>query len=183
KLQAEKLLQDSGLKYSIFRPSVIFGDSNGSQEFSLQLYEDIVKPPLPAPEFLARWLPPQKAVIMSPVAIGDVVDAIIRQIEDPVGGKQIFELGGAEQLTWRQMLERIAAATGRKKLFVPVPISLMKIPAALFGRFRFFPVSLDQLRMLAEGNVVDVITLKSLINREPLRFEPENLSYLNKETV
>ena len=183
KFRAEQIVSDSGMDYSIIRPSVIVGDSGRTQEFSWQLYRDIVRPPLPAPEFVARWLPPRRDVMMSPVAIDDVVDVIVRQIENPTSDRHVFELGGPEDLSWRQMLERIAEATGHRKLFVPVPISLMKLPAAVFGRFSFFPVSTDQLSMLAEGNVVPADNLRALIGREPLRFEPANLAYLRDETV
>lgn len=178
KFRAEEIVRNSGLDYSILRPSVVFGDSEGSQEFSWQLYRDIVRPPVPAPNFLTRWLPPRQEVVMSPVAIDDVVAAIVRQLEDPFEGKQTFELGGPETLSWRTMLERVAAATKRTKLFIPAPIKLMMLPAWLLGGFSFFPVTVDQLRMLAEGNVAASDDLVSLIGRDPVPFTPENLEYL-----
>lgn len=183
KYQAEKIVENSGLEYSIFRPSVIFGDSAGSQEFSWQLYRDIVRPPIPAPEFLARWLAPRKEVLMSPVAIDDVVIALVRQIEQPLGQQVVFELGGPESLGWREIIERIADATGRRKRFVKVPIKMMMLPAMLLGRFSFFPVTGDQLRMLADGNVADSRDLFTLTRRAPTKFSAENLEYLRRETT
>ncbi len=85
---------------------------------------------------------------------------------------------GSEALTWTQMLERIAAAAGRRKWIVPMPIAVMKFGAMLFGWLPFFPVTSDQLTMLAEGNTADPDALISLIMRDPLGFTPETLSYL-----
>ena len=182
KYAAERVVRESGMEYSILRPSVIFGDSGGTQEFSSQLHRDLVRPPVPAPDFLCRWLPSRREVLMSPVAIGDVVAAVVRQIENPIQGQETFELGGPEVLSWRTMLERIATATGKTKYFVPVPIGLMMLPAWLLGRFSFFPVTVDQLRMLGEGNVAATNDLLTLIGREPTPFLPENLKYLRAES-
>ena len=183
KFRAEQVVRDSGLEYTVFRPSVIFGDSARKQEFSWQLYRDIVRPKFPAPEFLARCVPSKQEVVMSPVAVGDVVSAIVRQLEDPLEGQTVFELGGAEVLSWRTMVERIATAVEQTKSFIPIPISLVRLPAWLFGRFSFFPVTYDQLKMLSEGNVADMRDLVSLIDRDPTPFLPENLGYLRNEPV
>lgn len=182
KYRAEKVVRASGMEYTILRPSVVFGDSQGSQEFSWQLYRDIIRPPLPAPKFVARWLPPRRDVVMSPVAIQDVVTAIVRQIENPLEERTAFNLGGPEKLSWRTMLERIATATGKRKFFIPVPTKLMMAPAMLLGRFSFFPVTSDQLRMLGEGNVANPEELQLLIERDPLPFTPDTLTYLREET-
>ena len=48
KLRAEEALKESGLDWTVFRPSIIFGDSGGTQEFTHQLYSEMVKPPTPA---------------------------------------------------------------------------------------------------------------------------------------
>ena len=76
------------------------------------------------------------------------------------------------------MLERIAAAVGRKKLILPMPIGFMKLGATFLDWLPFFPVTRDQLTMLADGNTAEPDDLAALIKREPRAFSPENLSYL-----
>jgi len=76
------------------------------------------------------------------------------------------------------VLQRIAQAAGRNKWILPMPIGLMKIAATLFGWLPFFPVTRDQLTMLAEGNIGDPSELTTLIGREPRAFVPANLAYL-----
>ena len=56
----------------------------------------------------------------------------------------------------------------------------MKIGAALFDWLPFFPVTRDQLTMLAEGNTVDPDSLRDLIGRDPEPFLPKNLEYLRR---
>ncbi|MGE5154836.1 MAG: SDR family oxidoreductase, partial [Bdellovibrio bacteriovorus] len=57
KFQAEEALKASGLRWTIFRPSVIFGDPRGRMEFCSQLKRDLIDSPLPAPLFFPGWLP------------------------------------------------------------------------------------------------------------------------------
>lgn len=178
KYRAERLAHDSGLDVTTFRPSVIFGDPRGKLEIATQLYRDMVDTPLPAVGFFGGWLPRAGVVEMSPVHVEDVADAFMRALDDPrtIGGT--FVLGGPERLTWNEMIRRVAAAAGRRKWIVPMPIALMRLPALLFDRLPFFPVTRDQLTMLAEGNVAEPVQLQELIGREPRAFSAMNLTYL-----
>jgi hypothetical protein len=76
------------------------------------------------------------------------------------------------------MIRRIAAAVGKSKLIIPVPIAAMQLAAALLDRIPAFPVTRDQLTMLAENNTADPATLEQLIERPPKAFVLENLTYL-----
>ena len=76
------------------------------------------------------------------------------------------------------MIRRIAEAVGRRKWIVPMPIGLMKIAAALLDWLPFFPVTRDQLTMLAEGNTATRDDIETLIGRHATPFEPASLAYL-----
>jgi hypothetical protein len=54
----------------------------------------------------------------------------------------------------------------------------MRIGATLFDWLPFFPVTRDQLTMLAQGNVADPGELRMLIGRDPAGFTAANLGYL-----
>ena len=177
KFRAEQAALSSGLDVTIFRPSVIFGDPSGREEFASQLYRQMISPPLPAIG-LHSGNGAGNTVQLSPVHVQDVAAAFVAALEDPSTFGQTYELGRPEILSWEQILERIADATGRNKWIIPVPIGLMKIPAALLDWLPFFPVTLDQLKMLEEGNTADPGQLTALIGREPRAFVGENLAYL-----
>ena len=116
---------------------------------------------------------------MSPVHVKNVARAFITSLTDASTIGEIYSLGGPEILSWTEMLRRIAAATGRKKWILPMPIKVMKLAAALFGWLPFFPVTRDQLTMLAEGNTADPAVIESLIGTAPFAFDAEHLDYLN----
>ncbi len=179
KFRAEKFVQQSGLEWTIFRPSVIFGDSNGLQEITNQLYRELVKPPIPAVAFHTGWSPKGNGVVMSPVHIQDVADAFIGSLSDADTIGKTYVLGGPDVLTWEEMVQRVATAVGRRKWMLPMPVGLMRFGATLFDWLPFFPATRDQLTMLAEGNVADSADLETLINRAPTAFVPGNLSYLS----
>lgn len=179
KFRAEELLRDSDLDWTIFQPSVIFGDSSGMQEISHQLHVEIVRPPIPAPAFRSSWSKDGNNVVMSPVSVTDVADAFTNALsnDDTIG--RTIVLGGPEVLSWEDMILRVAEAAGRKKKLLPVHIGLMKIAARLFDWIPAFPATKDQLTMLSEGNAADPEALESLIDRPPKSFSSENMTYLD----
>jgi nucleoside-diphosphate-sugar epimerase len=173
KYRAEEFARRSGLDVTVFRPSVIFGDPRGTMEFATQLFREMVRPPVPSVNFVTGG-----GIVMSPIHVEDVASAFVAALEKEECIGKTYVLGGPESLCWKEMVSRIAAAVGRKKCFLPMPIGLMRIGATLFDWLPFFPVTRDQLTMLQEGNVADPAIVKNLIGREPAAFSAENLRYL-----
>lgn len=177
KFNAEQAAANSGLDVTIFRPSVMFGDPHGRMEFATQLFQDMVLPPLPAINFVRGWTP-SAPVIMSPVHVQDVADAFATALRDSDTVGKTIELAGPERLSWKQMVERVAETASRRKVMVPMPTGLMKIAAFALDWWSKFPVTVDQLTMLEQGNVADPEALTRLIRRAPKSFDVTNLGYL-----
>lgn len=178
KYRAEEFALQSGLDVTVMRPSVIFGDPRGTMEFATQLFQEMVRPPIPAVGFFTGRDPEKGAVVMSPVHIDDVASAFVAALENEETIGQTYCLGGPEVLTWKEMIRRIAAATGRKKWILPMPTWVMRVGATLFDWLPFFPVTRGQLTMLEEGNIADPDILRALIGRVPRGFTVDALSYL-----
>lgn len=178
KYRAERHLAASNLAATVFRPSVVFGNPRGRMEFCTQLRDQMVRPPLPAPAFYRGLSPRRGSFSMSPVFVGDVARAFVRALEAEETVGQTLPLGGPETLRWREIIRRIAVATGRRKLIVPVPVLPVRCAAALFDRFAFFPVTRDQLTMLMEGNTVSSQRAFELLHISPAAFSVEQLAYL-----
>ncbi len=178
KRRAERHVADSGMAVTVFRPSVVFGDPRGRMEFATQLHRDMVDVPYPAVGFFTGRSPQKGSVLMSPVHVEDVAAAFSKALADDTTIGKTFNLGGPEVLSWTEMIRRIATAVDRSKWILPYPISLMKILAALFDWLPFFPVTRDQLTMLAEGNMASPADLESLIGRPATPFESARLDYL-----
>jgi len=178
KFRAEEAVRRSGLAWTIFRPSVIFGDPRGQMEFATQLYQDMIAPPIPAVGFFKGLSPSKGALLMSPVHVTDVATAFVRAVDDDSLTGQLIELGGPEVLSWTNILARIAEASGKKKWILPMPVGLMQVAAFLLDWAPVFPVTRDQLTMLAEGNTVEQDVLPGLTGRSPTPFTAEHLRYL-----
>ena len=179
KFRAEQYLASSGLDWTVFRPSVVFGDPRGLQEFCSQLRDEMIVPPLPAPLFHeGLWPGGAGRFRMSPVAVEDVAAAFAGSLDEPASVRRIFPLGGPDALEWREIIAIIAAACGKKKRTVPAPVGVMRAAASLLDSFDWFPVTREQLQMLMEGNACDGREAWRLFGIEPKRFSIENLGYL-----
>jgi uncharacterized protein YbjT (DUF2867 family) len=180
KYNAEAHLQATDLDWTIFRPSVLFGDPRGLMEFATQLSAEIIDSPLPAPLFYSGLLPLDAGGFsMSPVHVTDVATAFVKALQDPQTIGQIYHLGGPESITWRKILSRLAVARGRKKSMLPAPALGVMAAAVLLDRFEAFPITRDQVRMLLEGNACPVDDLVKL-GIDPQHFSAETLHYLNE---
>ncbi|MEQ8204959.1 MAG: NAD(P)H-binding protein [Woeseia sp.] len=155
KYAAEQYLAESDLRGTVFRPSVIYGDPRGCMEFCTQLRDQMIRPPLPAPVFFRGLSPARGGFSLTPVHVEDVASAFVASLQSPASVGQIFPLGGNETLSWPAILRRIANASGKRKILLPVPAVFVRLACVLLDRFSWFPITRDQLDMLLEGNVVE----------------------------
>lgn len=94
---------------------------------------------------------------VQPVYVADVAKAIRLCVENPVTRGNVYELGGPEVYSWRQVLAYILAQTGHHRL-LPLPFAL----ARTMGFFtEYLPVpsllklTRDQVRLLQYDNTVE----------------------------
>ena len=181
KWMSEQYLKNTDLEWTIFRPSLIFGDPRGHNrpEFCTQLKKDLINLPFPAPLFHEGLLPFNAgSFTMSPIHVKTVADIFVSSIDKDNHYSETIELGGETELTWKEIIKIISNACGKKKWVLPAPVIAVKTVAAIFDRFSWFPVTKDQLTMLVEGNTCDSTNYFSDNNLKPLQFNIENLSYL-----
>jgi len=165
KFRAEAAVKASGLPYTIFRPSVIFGKGDGF----ITVLAGVVKgfPIIPVVG--------SGRSKFQPVQLDDVADAFAYAVAHPSeAAGQTYELGGAKPYTYEQMLDVIAAELGKKKPKIHMPVGLMKpvvqlstpLPKALRP-----PVTMEQLKMLALDNSTESSATERLIGRPPVALE------------
>ena len=182
KWQADEALKESGLNWTIFRPSLIFGDPGGEgrPEFCTQIRDDMLSLPFPAPLFYNGLLPFNAGSFsMSPIHVKNVAEFFVKSIKLKVCEKNIFDLGGPEALTWKEIIHQIALASGKRTWKIPAPVVVIKIAASILDRFKWFPVTRDQLTMLMEGNTVSTNYFDDF-SINPRKFSMENLEYLKE---
>ncbi len=182
KFLAEQVLKNTALDWTIFRPSLIFGDPRGGgrPEFCSQLKKDMLSMPIPAPLFFEGLIPKNAGEFsMSPIHAADVAKCFAKSIDQEASIGKTFELGGEATFTWKALIDMIAAAYGKKKWKIPAPAIGVKMAAAILDRFDWFPISRDQLTMLLEGNTCSGSKAFQNFNIDPIPFSAENLEYLN----
>lgn len=179
KYLAEQYLATTGLDWTVFRPSVLFGEPRGREEFATRLLHEIVQSPLPAPLFYKGLLPFNAGGFrLSPVHVQDVATVFVRALEMPETVGRTYTLCGPSALTWRDIIRLIADAAGTTKLALPAPVLPLKALALLFDRCEWFPVTREQLGMLLEGNTCDGADGFSDFGLLPVAFEAASLAYL-----
>ena len=180
KYKSEQHLMSSKMQWTIFRPSVIFGNPNEKMEFCTQVKRDMVRFPLPLPMFFSGINIFSAGLFrVSPIHVKNVAQFFVKAIDKEDSNQEIYELGGTTSYSWREMLQIISDACGKRKWSVPVPIGAVKLAALVFDRFNWFPVTRDQLTMLAQGNVCESGKYYSDFNVDEITFDIENLGYLS----
>ena len=181
KYYGEQELINSSLNWTIFRPSLIFGDSNGKDEFCEQLKNDMLSLPLPAPLFHKGLLPFNAGKFkMSPIHVKNVASFFVKSINMENAIHKTYKLGGPNEYTWKEIINIISQSYGKNKWTLPAPIIPIKFMAFFLERFKWFPVTRGQLTMLLEGNTCDSKKIFKEFNIEPIKFTKEALEYLKK---
>ncbi|NGZ28014.1 MAG: NAD(P)H-binding protein, partial [Magnetococcales bacterium] len=161
KWQGEEAVRQSGLSYTIFRPSVIFGPRD---EFVNQLAKMIRYSPI------APILGDGKAR-MQPIWVEDVVRCFAESLKNPLTHGQLYELGGPHQLTFREVIAAIVNAMGRKRWMVSLPFPFLQLEAALLEKLPNPPLTRDQLIMAREDNICDNRLMRQTFGFEPRSFQ------------
>jgi NADH dehydrogenase len=178
KLAAEDALKASGMDWTIFRPSVIFGDPRGKTEFCTQLKAELIDSPIPAPLFYKGLLPTNAGSFeLAPVQVEDVAAAFAGALNQPQTIGQVYALCGPQAWSWKQILQAIATAGGKTKLMLPAPVMFIAPIAGVMDSFSWFPVTRDQLTMLLAGNTCAEDGFARL-GLTPGPFDQQSLAYL-----
>jgi len=142
KAEGEEVVRQSGLEWTIFRPSLIFGPGD---EFFGKVLKGLVCNPLPFVPLIGDGRFPFR-----PVYVGDVALAFVEALERGVLGT--YDLVGPKEYTFRELLERVMEAVGRGKPFLSIPLWLMDLLVPLLSPLPFAPLTQDQYVMLKGGN-------------------------------
>ena len=171
KWQAEQAVARSGIPWTIFRPSVIFGPGD---EFITTLARLVrVAPVIP--------IVGSGRSAFQPVSVSEVALAFARALADPSTAWQIYELGGGKTYTYEEMIDVISSHLGRARPKIHVPTALMELIVTLCKPLPSMlrpPVTEEQLKMLAIDNTTHRSATAALIGREPLRLE-DGIEYIS----
>jgi uncharacterized protein YbjT (DUF2867 family) len=172
---AQDSIKTSGLRWTILRPSVIFGPED---QFVNVLGRLIRLTPKIFP------LPNGGAARFQPIAADDVARVVRITLEKKETLGQVYELGGAVPLTLREMTERILAAMGTTRILISVPVKVLRPVVALAQRvLPNPPVTSGLLDLLALDNTVSRNALTETFKIVPVPFAADELQYLRRITA
>jgi uncharacterized protein YbjT (DUF2867 family) len=110
-----------------------------------------------------------------PVFVGDVAEAVAKAVDGETKAGAIYELGGPNVRSFKELMEFTLATIQRRRLLVPVPFAVMKLKAAFL---QFMPKPLltpDQVELLKHDNVVSDDARRDGRTLEALGIIPETV--------
>jgi len=151
---------------TIFRPSIVFGpEDDFFNKFAA----------------LARIMPALPLIgggntRFQPVFAGDVAAAFAAAAAGETRPGTIYELGGNEVMTFRELIEYVLATIERRRLLVPIPFGLAKFEAAFLQLLPMKPMlTTDQVELLKRDSVVSEEAARDNRTLRGLGLEPTSL--------
>jgi uncharacterized protein YbjT (DUF2867 family) len=143
KWASEQELVASGLEYTIFRPSFVFGKGGALPTFVKQV----------------RYSPVVTVIgsgrqRIQPIWVEDVAEYFARAVDAPAAANRLFEIGGPDVVTWDELYVTIGKVLGKRRRLVHVPSSLARRGASLTQWAPGAPLSADQVSMIEAGDNV-----------------------------
>jgi len=172
KAKGEAAVADSGLEWTILKPSLQFGPGDGFFNIIaglVRLSPGIV--PVPG-DGSSRF---------QPIHADDVARVVVAALADTstVGGT--FELGGPRYWTYREITREVLRALGKRRVILPMPVPLIRLVAATAELVHLpFPVATDQLRQLRLDNIGPLGLVVARFGFEPRPMEGA-LGYLRRK--
>jgi NADH dehydrogenase len=176
KAAGEKAVRESGLDWTIFRPSIIVGPGDGFATLLAGLIRG-------NPGFIPVIGP--GTVKFMPVSVYDVARVFADSLEKPETIGRSFEVGGPDTLTLNEIDREIAAAIGKpRKPLVHFPLWWGRFLAARFegmarrGWLDAPPLTRDQLASLSRDNTGDTAPTSAVFGEEWRNFRSAIREYL-----
>ena len=173
--RAQAYVAQSGLEWTAFRPSVIWGPED---EFANTFARLVPITPIIFP------IIGDEQSRFQPVWVEDVVSATTAALGDPTTNGQEFELGGPEVLTLEEIERRVMRALDAKRIMVRFPMPLLRFAVKLMEiALPNPPVTSSLLELLQVENVTSENALTRFVD-SPREFEPDYLAtYMKDFTV
>jgi uncharacterized protein YbjT (DUF2867 family) len=162
----EKLVLAALPTATILRPSIMFGQEDTF--FNRFAAIARISPVLPLiGGGLTRF---------QPVFAGDVAAAVLAVMQGRAARASIYELGGPEVMSFKQLMEFMLATIERRRLLLPLPYPLAKLQASILQFLPKPPLTPDQVELLKVDNVVSDAARREGRTLEDLGIDPIDMA-------
>ena len=154
KLEGEKNIQDTFKPSVILRPSVVFGPEDKFFNTFASLAQ--FSPVLP--------LVGGGKTKFAPIYVGDLAKAIVKALELNNSEPKIYELGGPENYSFKELMEILLREIKKKRFLIPIPFGFAKFQSYFLQMLPNPLLTPDQVELLKHHNIVsgDYPTLDDL---------------------
>ena len=163
KARGMAIVRESGLRWTILAPSLLFGPRDGF----FNILAGLVR--------MSPGIVPitgAGAARFQPLAVGDLARACAIALGDDGFAGRELPLGGPRYWTYREIVEEVLRGMGRRRLLVPVPVALIRLAAGAAEAVRLpFPVATDQLRQLRLDNIGPLDSVRAGFGFDPRPME------------
>lgn len=169
--EAERLVRQSGIPYTILRTSTLFGRDDRFSElvFGLLLWS-----------WPLAWTPGGGKNLTQPLWVEDFVYCLIRTLDQPDTINRTLTVAGNELISYRELVRTILNVTGKRRILFPLPMTLMKPINRLFLGWWYWPaVSRYFVDRFFVPDVTDLDVVQRQFGFHPARFR-ETITYLNR---
>jgi uncharacterized protein YbjT (DUF2867 family) len=170
KWRAEEAIRGSGIPYTVFRPSWIYGPGDRSLNRFLGF---------------SRWLPfvPQIGngrQIVAPVFVDDMGRLVADALETPAAVGATLEVGGPEALAMDEVIREALRIMGRRRIILHAPVALMRALTAPLTLLPSPPLTPDAVDFVAQSAPVDTGLLAAKLPTPLMPLREGLATYLGK---
>jgi len=171
KMKGMAIVRESGLRWTILAPSLLFGPRDGF----FNILADLVR--------LSPGVVPitgRGQARFQPLAIEDLARAAAMALGDDAFVGRELPLGGPRYWTYREIVEEVLRGMGKRRLLLPMPVAVIRLVAGAAEAVRLpFPVATDQLRQLRYDNTGPLDAVRTGFGFDPRPMEG-GLTHLRK---
>lgn len=168
--RVETLVRNSGIAYTIVRSGVIFGPEDRFVNGIAMLLRS-------NPFFFLQ--PGKGESLLHPLYVEDLAAALVNSLEQIDLVDATIEIGGAEYLTYNEMVRTVMRVSGAYRIIVPVPPYLLRSLNRWITRIvRRWPMTSQWLDILAGHRTAKLGNLYDYCGVRPVRFEDTLLTYM-----
>jgi len=153
RIQVAEELKKGTVPVTVLRAAIIIGSGSAPYEIIKHIVNKIAVINVPS------WTNTR----CQPIAIRDAVKYLVGSLETPSTSGKSFDIGGKDILTYRQMMEIFAAVIGKKRIFVRLPFSNLRLYSYIASLIT--PVPATIIHSLIEGLKNEVICQNDSIRR------------------
>lgn len=167
KVAENKIIQVSTVQkipWTIIRPTLIYDGYNDHNITAMA-------------QFIQKWqIIPVAAPangLRQPVHADDLASAAVAAIENPLSYNRSFNLGGGEILTYRQMVQTVFKAMGKRSRILPLPLKLICVICGLLNLVTVKGPNAAMFMRMNQDLIYDLTSAQQALNYAPRPFQPD----------